>query len=189
LYNFKQNKVISFPANNNKAISITGLMIVLLATALTMALSIGGLGHQAHADDNAVDACNAIEDTDKSCEQKLEGNTHSHGAIVNNKDNQSEKGRFAVTYDDTGLIYGQSKLIIKNEDTGRVLVESNLNFTKQRDHDPNCCVKVYIFNDKDTHDGDDISAKVISRDGSWESGPLKYTKNLTISIHTRSNSK
>lgn len=160
-------------------------MIALLAPALIVALSIGGLTHQAIADDNGVDPCNAIEDIDKFCEQKLERNTHSHGAILNNKDNQSEKGRFTVAFDDGGSYYGQSKLIIKNEDTGRILVESNPNFTKQRYQDPDCCVKVYKFDDKETHEGDDISAKVISRGGSWESGPFKYTKNLTIRIHTR----
>ena len=93
-----------------------------------------------------------------------------------------------VAFDDGGSYYGQSKLIIKNEDTGRILVESNSNFTKLRNQIPDCCVKVYKFDDdKDAHEGDDISSKVISRGGSWESGPFKYTKNLTISIPTRSN--
>jgi hypothetical protein len=91
-----------------------------------------------------------------------------------------------VVYDDVGSYYGKGKVIIKNEDTGKTLVERNLNFTEQhRNQGPDCCVKIYKFDDKETHEGDDISAKVIAGGGSWESSPLNYTKNLTINIHTR----
>jgi hypothetical protein len=156
-------------------------MISLIAASLVVPSWIEGPEHKTRADNNAVDACNVINDMGELCEQNSERNMQNQQAMLNN--NQTQEGSITVGFGNVGSYYGKGKVIIKNEDTGKILVERGLNFAKQHHNQgPDCCVKVYKFDANEARGGDDISAKVTAGGGSWVSGPFNYTKNLRISI-------
>jgi len=70
-------------------------------------------------------------------------------AILNN-DNQTKVGSVTVGYGNVGSYYGKGKVIIKNEDTGKILIERCLNFAKQHENQgPDYRVKVYKFDDNE----------------------------------------
>ncbi|CAN5521531.1 hypothetical protein BH18THE1_BH18THE1_12780 [soil metagenome] len=92
-------------------------------------------------------------------------------------------GKITVGYGDLGGYDGKGKIVIKNLDTGKTLVTHELNFAKQYANQGNdCCEKTYTFDKSDTHKGDQISAIVTAKDGSWDSGAFEYEDNLRMSV-------
>jgi hypothetical protein len=97
----------------------------------------------------------------------------------------ADEDTITVGYGAVSDYYGKGKIVIKNLDTGKTLVNHDLNFAKQhRNQGDDCCVKVYRF-DKSathTHSGDKLSIKVTGGGGSWQGESWEYKKNLRVNM-------